>query len=65
VSKQGGQMLMFADKVGEWGWPNADVSKKYIYPWKNFSLIQVNDFFSRKNTRISQVCTWGYYRFLG
>ena len=24
----GGQMLMFADKVGGWGWPNADVSKK-------------------------------------
>ncbi len=26
--QRGGQMLMFADKVGEWGWPNADVSKK-------------------------------------
>ena len=32
VSKEvggwGGQLLMFADKVGGWGWPNADVSKK-------------------------------------
>ena len=26
----GGQMLMFADKVGGWGWPNAEVSKKNI-----------------------------------
>ena len=24
----GGQTLMFADKVGGWVWPNADVSKK-------------------------------------
>ena len=24
----GGQLLTFADKVGGWGWPNADVSKK-------------------------------------
>ena len=23
-------MLTFADKVGGWGWPNADVSKKKI-----------------------------------
>ena len=26
--QRGGQMLMFADKVGGWKWPNADVSKK-------------------------------------
>ena len=33
VSKEvggwGGQMLMFADKFGGWGWLSADVSKKY------------------------------------
>ena len=33
VSKEvggwGGQMLMFADKVGGWGWLNADISKSY------------------------------------
>ena len=29
----GGQMLMFVDKVGGWGWTNADVSKK-SYPRK-------------------------------
>jgi hypothetical protein len=23
-----GQMLMFADKAGGWGWPNAKISKK-------------------------------------
>ena len=31
VSKEvggwGGQLLMFADKVDGWGWPNADVIK--------------------------------------
>ena len=26
----GGQMVMFADKVGGWGWPNADVSTKKV-----------------------------------
>ena len=25
----GGQMMMFDDKVGGWGWLNADVIKKY------------------------------------
>ena len=25
VSKSVGQMLMLADKVGGWGWPNADI----------------------------------------
>ena len=25
-----GQMLMITDKVGRWGWPNANVSKKKI-----------------------------------
>jgi hypothetical protein len=25
----GGQMMMFDDKVGRWGWLNADVIKKY------------------------------------
>ena len=25
---RGGQMMMFDDKVGGWGWLNADVSKK-------------------------------------
>ena len=34
----GGQMLMFADKVGGWGWPNADVSKKKISKEENFTL---------------------------
>ena len=24
-------MLMFADKVGGWGWPNADVSTKKVH----------------------------------
>ena len=28
VNGWGGQLLTFADKVGGWGWPNADVSKK-------------------------------------
>ena len=28
VGGSDGQVLMFADKVGGWGWPNADVSKK-------------------------------------
>ena len=28
VGGWGSQLLMFADKVGGWGWPNADVSKK-------------------------------------
>ncbi len=32
VSKEasgwGNQMMMFADKVGGWGWPNADMNKK-------------------------------------
>ena len=31
VSKEvgwGGKLLTFADKVGGWGWPNADVSNK-------------------------------------
>ena len=31
-------MLMFADKVGGWGWTNDDVSKKKISKGKNFSL---------------------------
>ena len=47
VSKEvggwGGQMLMFADKVGGWGWPNADVSTKKVSKEKNFFL----EFFSK------------------
>jgi hypothetical protein len=37
---RGGQMLMFADKVGGWVWPNADVhkSKKKKYPRKKAFL---------------------------
>jgi hypothetical protein len=29
VGGWGGQMMMFDDKVGGWGWLNDDVSKKY------------------------------------
>ena len=29
VGGWGDQMMMFDDKVGEWGWLNDDVSKKY------------------------------------
>ena len=29
VGGWGGQMMMFDDKVGGWGWLYADVSKKY------------------------------------
>ena len=29
VGGWGGQMMMFDDKVGGWGWLNADVIKKY------------------------------------
>ena len=33
-------MLMFADKLGGWGWPNADVSKKKIkYPKKKTDVM--------------------------
>jgi hypothetical protein len=42
VSKEvggGGQLLTFAHKVGGWGWPNADVSKKEKkYPTKKSFL---------------------------
>ena len=36
----GGQMLMFADKVGGWGWPNADACQRYEknFQGKNFPL---------------------------
>jgi len=55
-----GQMMMFDDKVGGWGWLNDDVINKYTRK-KNFclraqkprlyflcSLIQVTDFVSGK-----------------
>ena len=29
VGDLGGQMMMFYDKVGGWGWLNTDVIKKY------------------------------------
>ena len=29
VGRWGGQMMMFDDKVGGWGWLNDDVSKKH------------------------------------
>ena len=36
-------MLMFDDKVGGWGWPNAEVSKKVtkIYPRTKIVLGEV------------------------
>ena len=36
---RGGQMMMFDDKVGGWGWLNADVSKKYTRK-KNFFCVR-------------------------
>ena len=33
-----GQMLMITDKVGRWGWPNADVSKKQRFKEKKIAF---------------------------
>ena len=38
-------MLMFADKVGGWGWPNADVSKKKVFKEKLLLGIFFETFF--------------------
>jgi hypothetical protein len=42
------QMMMFDDKVGGWGWPNDDVSKKYTKK-KNlcFGIFLKKPFFRR------------------
>ena len=51
VGGWGGQMMMFDDKVGGWGWLNDDVSKKYtrkktiLSRISLISLIQVTEFF--------------------
>ena len=37
----GGQMMMFDDKVGGWGWLNDDVNKKYIRK-KNFVCMRIS-----------------------
>ena len=34
VGEWGGQMMMFDDKMGGWGWLNDDVIKKYTYKEK-------------------------------
>ena len=36
----GGQMMMFDDKVGDWGWLNADVSKKYTRKKNTFVCVR-------------------------
>ena len=40
-------MLMFADKVGGWGWPYADVRKKIRkkYPMKKKIFVRARTFF--------------------
>ena len=35
----GGQMMMFDDKVGGWGWLNDDVIKKYTRKKKTFVCV--------------------------
>ena len=43
-------MMMFDDKVGGWGWLNADVSKKSIYPFEDITdqFNSSDNFFSGK-----------------
>ena len=38
-----GQMMMFDDKVGGWGWLNDDVIKKYTRRLKMMELLQSQD----------------------
>ena len=35
-------MMMFDDKVGGWGWLNAEVIKKYMYKEKTFFVCAEN-----------------------
>ena len=47
----GGQMMMFDDKVGGWGWLNADMIKKYTRKKTLFACAEkkVGTFFKKKN----------------
>jgi hypothetical protein len=49
-------MMMFNDKVGGWGWPNDDMSKKYTRKKTLFSCTEKKGCnFLRKTSSVSKI----------